>query len=243
MANIKELVGKSMENFPSLYPGELHLWHVSSNITPARLVEYKNTLSEKELTKVHLFEFEQARDSYVISQGALRMLLSGYIGIPSKLVKIGRRMKGKPYSIDDPGLYFNMSNSGKLVTIAFSRDTELGIDIEQIRLLPDLDEMIIRNFTSREVSFINGKSEERTTRFFRFWTIKESYLKLIGEGMRLTPDNLEFSIEKDGIRQLSVNGIFEQEDWHFKEFSTSQDFVGTIAYGRENTVVKQLNFN
>lgn len=243
MANIKKSDNKSLEDFPVLSPGELHLWHVPIDITPVRLVEYRNTLSEKELTKVYLFEFEQARDSYIISQGALRALLSGYLGIPPKLVKIGRRRKGKPYSIDDTGLYFNMSNSGKLVTIAFSRDTEVGIDIERIRSLPDLDEMVIRNFTTREIRFINGKYKERTNRFFRFWTIKESYLKAIGEGMRLAPDNLEFSIEKDYIRQLSVNGIFEQEDWNFKEFSTSPDYVGTITYGRENTVIKQLNFN
>ncbi|MCK5822007.1 MAG: 4'-phosphopantetheinyl transferase superfamily protein [Bacteroidales bacterium] len=242
MANFKELLLKSTEDFPLLSPGELHVWNVFSKSSPARLVEYRNTLSEKELTKVHLFEFQQTRDSYIISQGALRMLLSGYLGIPPKSVKIGRRRKGKPYSIDDQGLYFNISNSGKLVTIAFSRDSELGIDVEQIRTLPDLDEMIIRNFTSREISFINGKSEERTTRFFRFWTIKESYLKAIGEGMRLTPDNLEFAIEKDGIRQLSVNGIFEQEDWNFKEFSIFPDYVGTLTYGRDNTVIKQLDF-
>ncbi len=243
MANFKESVLKSTEDFPLLSPGELHVWNVSFNNSTSRLLEYRNILSEKELTKVLLFEFNQARNSYIVSQGTLRMLLSGYLGIPPKLVKIGKRRKGKPYSIDNPGLYFNMSNSGKKAVIAFSRDTELGIDIEQIRSLPDLDEMITRNFTSREIRFINGKPEERTTRFFRFWTIKESYLKAIGEGMRLTPDNIEFTIEKGGIRQLSVNGIFEQEEWHFKEFSTSQDFVGTIAYGRENTVVKQLNFN
>ncbi len=242
MANFKESVLKSTEDFPLLSPGELHVWNVSFNNSTSRLLEYRNILSEKELTKVLLFEFNQARNSYIVSQGTLRMLLSGYLGIPPKLVKIGRRKKGKPYSIDDPGLYFNMSNSGKLVTIAFSRDTELGIDIEHIRPLPDLDEMIIRNFTSREIRFINGKSEERITRFFRFWTIKESYLKAIGEGMRLSPDNLEFAIEKDSIRQLAVNGIFEQENWNFSEFSTSADYVGTLTYGRENTVIKQLDF-
>jgi len=243
MVDSKESVHKSPEDFPLLSPGELHVWHVSTNITPARLLEYKNTLSEKELTKVRLFEFEQARDSYVISQGALRRLLSGYLGIQPKLVKIGSRRKGKPYSIDDPGLYFNMSNSGKLVVIAFSRDSEVGIDIEQIRPLPDLDEMITRNFTAREIKFIIGKPEKKTKRFFRFWTIKESYLKAIGEGMRLPPDNIEFTIEKDCIRQLSVNGVFEQEDWNFKEFSTPPDYVGTITYGQNNTIIKQLEFN
>jgi len=68
-------------------------------------------------------------------------------------------------------------------------------------------------------------------------------LKAIGEGMRLPPDNIEFTIEKDCIRQLSVNGVFEQEDWNFKELSTPPDYVGTITYGQNNTVIKQLEFN
>lgn len=243
MVDSKELVRIRPEDFPLLSPGELHVWHASTNITPARLVEYKNTLSENELTKVHLFEFEQARDSYIISQGALRILLSGYLGISPNLVKLGQRRKGKPYSIDEPNLYFNISNSGMLTVIAFSRDSEVGIDIEQIRPLSDLDEMITINFTTREIKFINGKPEERTSRFFRFWTVKESYLKATGEGMRLPPDNLEFIIEKDRIRQLSVKGVFEQEDWNFKEFSTFPDYVGTITYGRDNTVIRKMEFN
>jgi len=60
--------------------------------------------------------------------------------------------------------------------------------------------------------------------------------------MRLTPDNVEFAIENNRIRLLSVKGVFEQEDWEFKEFSTSTDYVGTIAYGKDNTVIKFMEF-
>ncbi len=242
MVNGKEAVIKKMGSFPILPPGELHLWQVSMSIAPDTFVEFKSALTEKELAKVPFFKFRQAKDSYVISQGALRTLLSGYLGIAPNLVKIGRRRKGKPYSIDDPGLYFNMSNSGKFVVIAFSRDSEVGIDIEKIRPLHDLDDMISRNFTSREIRFITARTEERISRFFRLWTVKESYLKAIGEGMRLPPDSLEFAIENDRIRQLSVEGVFDQEDWNFKEFSKPNDYVGTITYGQVNTVIKQMDF-
>lgn len=242
MVGSKEVVSINQENFTKLSSGELHVWYVSTDIIPAVFAKFKSVLSEKELARVPYFEFDHARDSYVISQGALRMLISVYLNIPPGELRLGRRRKGKPYSIDDPGLYFNMSNSGDLVALAFSRDGEVGIDIEQIRPLHDLDEMINRNFTTREIRFINGKPNEKISRFFRFWTIKESFLKAIGEGMRLRPDNLEFVIENDHIRQLSVEGVFDQEDWNFKEISKSQDYVGTITYGWTNTEIKQMEF-
>jgi 4'-phosphopantetheinyl transferase len=240
--NSYEVVGKRPKNFPLLPSGELHIWQVTSHPAAAQLEQFKRALSETELSKIPFFEIESVRESYVIGQGALRILLSSYLEIPPNLVEIGRRRKGKPYSIDDPGLYFNMSNSGGLAAIAFSRDSEVGIDIERIRPLPDLDDMITMNFTASEIRFINTRPKEKINRFFRFWTVKESYLKAIGEGMRLTPDSLEFSIEKDCIKQLSVKGIFEPEDWNFKEFSPATDYVGTITYGRDEAVIRQMKF-
>ena len=233
-------LSNTLKNFPILSPGEIHVWQVSTNITSSGYAEYKGVLSEAELSKVHFFESKQARDTYVTSQGALRKLLSGYLNISPNLVKIGRHKKGKPFSLDDPNLYFNISNSAKLAVIAFSRDSELGIDLEQIRTLPDLDELIDRNFMPSEIKFINTKAEERQRRFFRFWTVKESYVKAIGEGMRLTPENIEFSIENTSIRLLSVKGVFEQEDWNFEEFSILADYVGTITYGKDKSIIKQM---
>lgn len=242
MSNYIQVLRNTGEEFPALSSGELHVWHISTQVTSREFINCKNTLSEDELLKVPFFEIDKVRETYVVGQSALRKLLSGYLGIPAKLVKLGRGRKGKPYSVDDPGLYFNMSNSGKLVVIAFSLDGEVGIDIERIRPLPDLDELIMRNFTTGEIKFINSKPEERISRFFRFWTIKESFVKALGEGMRLPPDHLEFEIENNRIILLSVKGVFEQDDWNFKEFSTSSNYVGTITYGKDNSAIKHMEF-
>ena len=242
MSDNSQALRKTEKELPLLTPGEIHIWHISIDVTSTQFKSYKNTLSKNESTKVSFFEFDKVRDAYVVGQSALRKLLSGYLGIPPGLVKLGRRKKGKPYSMDDPGLYFNMSNSGSLVVIAFSLDGEIGVDIEQVRPLSDLDDMISKNFTASEIRFINAKVEERIRRFFRFWTIKESYLKAIGEGMRLPPDHLELSVENDRINLLSVKGVFEQGDWNFEEFSIPPDYVGTIAYSRDNTLIKHMDF-
>ena len=96
--------------------------------------------------------------------------------------------------MNDRALFFNSSNSGGLCVFAFSRDGEVGIDIEKKRQVSNLEDLISRNFTSSEIQFIKKDPEDVLDRFFRFWTIKEGYLKAIGEGMRLTPENLEFRI-------------------------------------------------
>ncbi len=239
----EEVVCNLQENFPVLSPGEIHIWQVFTDITSADFVKYKSVLSDTELTKAHFFKNNQARDSYVVRQAALRLLLSRYLSISLNSVKVGQEKKGKPISLDDPGLYFNISKSGTLATIAFSRDSELGIDIERVRPLTDLNEMISSNFTTNEIKFINSKPNERLRRFFRFWTVKESFLKAIGEGLSIAPKNVEFNIENEQIKQLSILGVSEQKNWNFKEFTTSIEYVGTITYEHNNLLIKQLKLN
>jgi 4'-phosphopantetheinyl transferase len=242
MIDIKEAAYKRPKSFPTLSPGEIHVWQVLIDCTAANFVSFKNTLPATEVEKIQCFKSKQAKDTSLVSQGALRILLSAYLDIAPQAIKLGRKKKGKPFSIDDTGLYFNLSNSGNVVVIAISRDSEIGIDIEKIRPLQDLEEMINHNFTKNEIKFINSKAEEKQNRFFRFWTIKESYLKAIGEGMRLPPENLEFTIDNHQIKLLSVKGISEPEDWNFKEFKPTNNYVGTITYAQKSSTIKQYEF-
>ena len=243
MTNDREAFGDGLIDSKTLSKGEIHVWKIPIHTSSATIAQYRKLLDKKEESRIPFFKFEEAKNSYITSQGALRILLSGYLGISPKLIDLGRRNKGKPYSIDDPDLNFNISNSGNLAVIAFLRSAELGIDIEQIRLLSDLDELIKRNFSAREIKFITANPNEKLQRFFRFWTVKESYLKAIGEGMRLTPDSIEFAFENNHIELLSVKGVFEQEDWKFSEFSPSDSIVGTITYGNTDMSIKIIEYN
>jgi hypothetical protein len=60
--------------------------------------------------------------------------------------------------------------------------------------------------------------------------------------MRLSPDGVEFSIANDRATLISVNGVFEQEEWRFKEFELTNDYVGAVAYGPGEKLLKQLTF-
>ena len=83
---------------------------------------------------------------------------------------------------------------------------------------------------------------EKEKRFFKFWTVKEAYLKAIGEGMRLSPDNLEFTFENNNYELDAIKGVFEQEDWLFTDFSIATDYAGTIVYKDKQTKISEIKF-
>jgi len=217
---------------------EVAIWKVITK-DPMLIEECRSVLSKDELKRADVFKFEKTRIQYIASQGVLRFLLSYYLGIPPERVSIGRHPKGKPFSLDDESLFFNASNTDGLCVYAFSRESEVGIDIEKKRKLTGLQDLINKNFTTSEIRFIKQNPEEELERFFRYWTIKEAYLKAIGEGMRLTPDNLEFKIEQNNVKLVSIKGIFEFEDWILKEFKPTENFVGTIVYKKSSCGIKE----
>ncbi len=219
---------------------DLHIWQVSLVSNHTLLKTCKSVLSAEERKKASWLKFEPDRKKYIISQGVLRLLLADYLKVKTSEIVLLKQKKGKPFAENDNSLFFNMSNSGKLCVYAFTRTGETGIDIEEFRSLPDLDDLIQKNLTMRELDFINKKPADKAINFFRFWTMKEAYLKAIGEGMRLTPDNLEFSIEKDHIKLINQLEIFDQEDWIIKDFVPKTSYFGALVY--KNTSTKITHF-
>jgi len=228
------------KRYALLKENDLHIWQVSLTPESAMLKICNSFLTSEDKEKVKWFKFEEDRNNYIISKGILRLLLVDYLKSNNSDLVISRQKKGKPFAENDRSLFFNMSDSGKVCVYVFTRVSEVGIDIEQKRLLHDLDELIQRNLTNKEQNFLSKNPSEKAKNFFRFWTIKEAYLKAIGEGMRLTPDNLEFSIENGNIKLMNQQGIPEQENWIIKEFSPKTYYFGALVYKNENTRIKHF---
>lgn len=91
--------------------------------------------------------------------------------------------QGKPFAPDSP-LHFNLSHSGEWAVCAVS-DADIGCDVEKID--PVHVDVAKRFFTAAEnVQLDEAENEtERTRRFFRLWTLKESFQKATGQGMSL----------------------------------------------------------
>ena len=104
---------------------------------------------------------------------------------------------GKPYISNHENVYFNMSHAGRMVACAIS-DSEIGIDIEKID--PLIDMKIAQTFFYNSEYENIKKSESRVDEFFKYWVLKESYMKYTGLGFLLDLDKFEIVIDEDEIK-------------------------------------------
>ena len=134
------------------------------------------------------------------SLGAWRLMEKtlGQYGFSASNVKVGE--KGKLLC---EGVYFNLSHSGDFVLCVIS-DAPVGCDIERVNR--GHFSVAERVFTSGERRYLDDAQSdaERNRRFFRLWTMKESYLKMTGEGLGVSPNRLEIDFEDDCILRDSV---------------------------------------
>lgn len=121
---------------------------------------------------------------------------------------------GKP---ECKGIYFNVSHSGEFALCAVS-DAPVGCDVEKVTDAPM--EIAERYFSERECQYIEDATsvEDRNRRFFRLWTMKESYVKMTGEGMGVSPDRVEIDLDtltvyRDSIPQSCMLKNLSHEDY------------------------------
>lgn len=99
---------------------------------------------------------------------------------------------GKPQM---EGLQFNLSHSGSLVICAVS-DKPVGCDVEELRKAPK--GVAERYFSENEKEYLNHFcGEDYETAFFRLWTMKESYVKMSGEGMGVPLGAYEIVVDEE----------------------------------------------
>ena len=105
---------------------------------------------------------------------------------------------GKPY-IHGEHFYFNISHCKGLVCCAVHTE-EIGVDVERVGTIKE--NVIKRVCTAEEAKDIEY-SENQTELFFQYWTLKESYVKYIGEGLRFGLKNAQFGFR--GEKPFCVN--------------------------------------
>lgn len=88
------------------------------------------------------------------------------------------------------GLFFNLSHAGDIAVCAVS-DKAVGCDVEKVAAEPKhIAERFFCKSENNYLDDLDGKARENE--FFRIWTLKESYMKMTGEGMRLALNRMEF---------------------------------------------------
>ncbi len=156
----------------------------------------------------------------LLGEVIVRRILSEKISIPTNEIIIKKSEKGKPYLADSKKHYFNISHSGDWVVVAFA-DEEIGIDVELIR---KINYQIARRFYSAaEFAELDKKEgQEKRDFFFDLWTLKESYLKLLGKG--LTKSLSSFTIRKSDLEFRLIDDKTEISSVFFKQYLLDMEY-------------------
>lgn len=154
---------------------KLYVADVSNLPDPETCPELLKKLPMERREKIQRSRLEKSRKQSMGAGLLLQKVLALY-HIDENILRVDEH--GKPY-VD--GLEFNLSHSGSLVICAVS-DKPVGCDVEIFRKAPK--GVAERYFSESEKEYLNQFcGEDYDIAFFRLWTMKESYVKMTGEGM------------------------------------------------------------
>ena len=168
--------------------GEVLILVFEIDSTQEKWSDYDTILSKNEKNKTHEFQHADDRLSFTKCRSILRSTLSKWLNCNPNEINIIHRENGKPYLEHSKVIEFNITHTKGLAAIAFSIDSEVGIDVENLNREINLDQVAKKVFTTSEQSLINANNQnDKKKTFFRLWTSKESYLKATGQGLRIDP--------------------------------------------------------
>ena len=125
---------------------------------------------------------ETHRTRFVTCRATLRRLLGARLGVRPDAIAFEYGPAGKP-ALVPPALHFNVSHSGDRAVIAVA-DVPVGVDIELVRPVSDLDALTERVFSVAERAALAAVGEDRRLEaFFAAWTRKEAAIKARGAGI------------------------------------------------------------
>lgn len=219
---------------------EVHVWKFDLEAHDEILEEYLLVLSDDEREKAGQFKFTLHHDRYILSRGILRHLLAAYLRIQPSQVQITYNAFGKPYcNVKD--VFFNASCSENLLIIGFSKENELGIDVEFTNRKMGETDIADRFFSSKEIhQFKALEASEKIEAFYSCWTKKEAYVKAKGEGLSIPLDSFSVDIAfQEKSRILSSEHLEDDgPSFCFYSFLPSEHVIACLAIPNDRVTLR-----
>jgi 4'-phosphopantetheinyl transferase len=222
---------------PPLAEGVVQFWRIDLGAVAKAESRWQSVLSPDERDRASRFHFERDRLHFCAARAWLRILLGGYLVADPQDLRFRYSDKGKP-ELDEPhassGLTFNLSHSGGVALIAITRDRPIGVDIEKIRNDFDTAAIAQRFFSASEQGqLLKLRPEEQHQAFFRCWTLKEAFIKALGEGLSHPLHQFDVSLDAEAPVSLVTRPVAsEAELWQLQSVAAGPGFAAAVAVMR-----------
>jgi 4'-phosphopantetheinyl transferase len=186
-------------------------------------------LSDDELARASRFVFDLHRNRYLAGRLALRELLGRYLGRAASEVRFSYSTHGKP-ELPGETLRFNVAHSDDLAIIGLTEHDRLGVDVECIRELRDIDGVARTVFSQRELEAFHALPDSSKTQgFFSCWTRKEAFVKAVGDGLSQPLDVFDVTLRAG-------------EAWSLFDIAPLDGWVGAVAVENPQAVLKHAGW-
>ncbi|KAK6929061.1 4'-phosphopantetheinyl transferase domain [Dillenia turbinata] len=170
-------------------------------------------------------------------------LVHEVLGIPFDEIIIKRTFEGKPYLDSDklklefPNFNFNASHHGDFVAIASEPLCLVGLDIVS-QFVPGHETIpkFIQDFSpyyssSEWTEILNARTpDEMLCEFYKYWALKEAYVKAIGTGVGYRMDRVEFVHSRWSNISVKSDGK-KLTDWRFSLSDLGKGHWISVARG------------
>ena len=206
-------------------PPSVDVWIAHEGLLddPALAARLVSLLAPDELERRNRMAQETGRRQQLLARALQREVLSRCEpGVAPREWRFVRSESGRPSlapQFDASGLQFNIAHTAGLVVMAVGRAAQIGIDVEALDKRVPLP-VARRYFSEREVVALHALApEDQPRRFLRLWTLKEAYLKAVGEGLAGGLDSMSFTFDDQAGVGFERASDPHAHRWTFREFT------------------------
>lgn len=211
---------------------EVHLHVADLEGRDALVGESTPVFSADERAHSERFRYASDAQRFLAGRTFLRATLSRYVGTRADELRFGYSELGKPMLLGvgrTARLRFNLSHSGRWAVLGVAV-SEIGVDIEVIRPVPEIEDIAHALFTAREADAVLGVTgAERLSRFYKCWTRKEAFLKAVGVGLHTALKSFEVAVAPtEAVRIVHIDNE-NANDWSLLAPAWADDLVIAVA--------------
>lgn len=194
-------------------------------------------LDAQEQTRHAQLVFPEDRHRYLVTRVLARSVLSRYVPIrPQEWVfkrgQYGRPTIGNTHALCS-SLQFSLTHTHGLVALAVAFGRAVGIDAENAQC-PAPMEVADPCFTAHERQAMAVlPDEERPDRFWKLWTLKESYCKARGMGLALPMDRFSMHFDESAGISAAFDADIEDSPQRWQFTLLRPDALHTVALCHE----------
>ncbi len=234
----------SAQSPASLKGNDIHVWHATLAATPENLAGAAQMLPAAEREKTALVGSEAQRARLTLSRAWVRGILAKYLSQPASEIAIRRSARGKPQVVagnNDQPLQFSVSHSADHMLVAVTRGDDVGVDLERMTRLADVERIAARFFARGEYDALLAlPPDQRADAFFRAWVRKESVVKALCTGIATAFDAFSVTLGKEPQHEIDVTGIpgiDRQLLWVRLGDIGRVDYIAAVAFGHPDAKV------